>query len=210
MVATGAGMLAVISLRAGVRRGGLPHCCLFLTQQWRPMYPVKGMRRSARRGRRKRTIADLSRTKGWHDARRERGCRGHKGQNDGTAEHNVTLPSCASVKGARSACIHAPPPGTTLPEIRAPAGPETRACKPPVEGPAHTSSPIRSLHVMVGAGTARAAYVSYRPRTPSLPVRALSNLLAASTFQAVLKTCWVKSLFHFDPSTSGCKEILGS
>ena len=123
MVATGAGMLAVISLRAGVRRGGLPHCCLFLTQQWRPMYPVKGMRRSARRGRRKRTIADLSRTKGWHDARRERGCRGHKGQNDGTAEHNVTLPSCASVKGARSACIHAPPPGTALSRDPRPGGP---------------------------------------------------------------------------------------
>ena len=64
-----------------------------------------------------------------------------------------------------------------------------------MEGPAHTSSPIRSLHVMVGAGTARAAYVSYRPRTPSLPVRALSNLLAASTLEAVLKTCWVKVYF---------------
>ena len=80
-----------------------------------------------------------------------------------------------------------------------------------MEGPAHTSSPIRSLHVMVGAGTARAAYVSYRPRTPSLPVRALSNLLAASTLEAVLlKDVLGQSLFHFDPSTSGCKEILGS
>lgn len=149
--------------------GDLQHCYFFLTPQGRPNYPVKGKRRSARRGRRKRTIADLSRTKGWHDARRKRGCRGHKGQNDGTAEHNVTLPSCALVKGSRSACIHAPPPGTTLPEIRAPAGPETRACEAPVEGPAHTSSPIRSLHVIVGAGTARAAYApTHLARLPHL------------------------------------------